>query len=111
MLCERATTSAALRKICERLSSCGFGPDPEVHVQILFPVETAVTLVDDENVAHSRAIKVAAEVPQLYAVESGLTEKDRVLVDGLRKVRDGQEIDPDVQPPAEVFGKLEVAAE
>ncbi|MFM8412287.1 MAG: efflux RND transporter periplasmic adaptor subunit, partial [Alphaproteobacteria bacterium] len=65
-----------------------------------------VFVVDDENVAHSRAIKVAAEVPQLYAVESGLTEKDRVLVDGLRKVRDGQEIDPDVQPPAEVFGKL-----
>jgi hypothetical protein len=45
-----AMTSAALRKICERLSSCGFGPNPEVHVQILFPVETAVTLVDDENV-------------------------------------------------------------
>lgn len=70
-----------------------------------------VYVVDGENVLHSRAITVAAEVPQLYAVESGLAEGDRVLVEGLRKVREGVEIEPDVQAPAELFGKLDVAAE
>ena len=70
-----------------------------------------VFVVGDDGVAHSRAITVAAEVPQLYAVSSGLTEKDRVLVDGLRKVHDGSEVELDLQPPAELFDKLEVAAE
>lgn len=70
-----------------------------------------VFVVDDANVVHSRAIEVAAEIPQLYAVAKGLDEKDHVLVDGLRKVRDGVAIEPDFQPPAELFGKLQVVAE
>lgn len=70
-----------------------------------------VFVVDEKNVVHQRPIAVAAELPQVYVVESGLTEKDRVLVDGLRKVRDGSVIEPDFKQPSEVFEKLEVAAE
>lgn len=70
-----------------------------------------VFVVDDSGVVHSRPIKVAAELPQLYVVDSGLTEGDRILVEGLRKVREGSTIVPDVQPAADVISKLEVAAE
>ncbi|OQX70393.1 MAG: efflux transporter periplasmic adaptor subunit [Sorangiineae bacterium NIC37A_2] len=70
-----------------------------------------VFVVDEQNVVHSRPITVAAELPQLYAVASGLEENDRVLIDGLRKVRDGSLIHAEFKAPAEVHAQLEVPAE
>jgi membrane fusion protein, multidrug efflux system len=70
-----------------------------------------VFVVDEKNVVHTRAVKVQAELPQLYVIEEGLSETDRVLVDGLRKVRDGSEIAVDFKPPSEVLAHLEVPAE
>lgn len=70
-----------------------------------------VFVVDEKNVVHSRPIEVAAELPQLYVVESGLSDSEKVLLDGLRKVREGSVIEPDYKQPAEVFAQLEVEAE
>lgn len=70
-----------------------------------------VFVVDEKNVVHSRPITVAAELPHLYAVESGVGEKDRILVDGLRKVRDGVVIGVDFKPPSEVLAHLDVPSE
>jgi membrane fusion protein (multidrug efflux system) len=67
--------------------------------------------VDDKNVVHSRSITVAAEMPQVYAIEKGLDEHDKILVDGLRKVRDGATVEVEFKPPAEVLAHLEVPAE
>src|SRR5690606_24857699 len=68
-----------------------------------------VFVVDEKGVVHQRPIAVTAELPQLYVVESGLEENERIVLDGLRKVRDGSVITPDYQKPAEVFAHLEVA--
>lgn len=70
-----------------------------------------VFVVDEKNVVHSRPITVAAELPQVFVVASGVEERDRILIDGLRKVRDGAKIEVDYQEPAEVFTHLEVPAE
>lgn len=70
-----------------------------------------VYVVDEKNVLHSRPITVAAEMPHVYLVASGLDEKDKVLVEGLRKVRDGIAIEQDYKQPPEVLGHLEVPAE
>ena len=70
-----------------------------------------VYVVDENNVVHSRPITVRAELPQLFAIATGLTETDKVLVEGLRKVHDGVTIDPDYKPSAEVLAHLEVRAE
>lgn len=70
-----------------------------------------VYVVDDKNVLHSRPITVSAELPQVYVVSSGLTDQDRILVEGLRKVKDGTLIQQDYKEPADVMGHLEVAAE
>ncbi len=70
-----------------------------------------VFVVDDKNVVHSRPITVRAELPQLYAVATGVTEQDKILVEGLRKVRDGATIAPDFKAAPEVLAHLEVAAE
>jgi membrane fusion protein, multidrug efflux system len=70
-----------------------------------------VYVVDEKNVVHSRPITVAAEMPQVYVVASGLDEHDKVLVEGLRKVRDGATIEIDFKQPTEVLAHLEVPAE
>ena len=70
-----------------------------------------VFVVDDKNVVHSRPITVAAEMPHVYVVEKGIDEHDKILLDGLRKVRDGATIEVDFKQPAEVLAHLEVPAE
>ena len=70
-----------------------------------------VYVVDDKNVVHSRPITVSAELPNVFVVESGLEEKDRVLCDGLRKVRDGATIGVDFKAPNDVLAHLDVPAE
>jgi membrane fusion protein, multidrug efflux system len=70
-----------------------------------------VYVVDEKNVVRSRPISVAAELPHVYVVENGIDEHDRLLVEGLRKVRDGAAIAVDYKQPADVLGHLEVPAE
>jgi membrane fusion protein, multidrug efflux system len=70
-----------------------------------------VFVIDEKNVVRSRPITVSAELPQVYVVESGLEEHDKILLDGLRKVRDGAAIEVDYKQPADVLAHLEVPAE
>lgn len=69
-----------------------------------------VFVVDDKNTVRAREIRVAAEVPHLFVVGRGLSERDRILVEGLRKVRDGLEVELEFQEPSAVFASLEVPA-
>jgi membrane fusion protein, multidrug efflux system len=70
-----------------------------------------VYVVDEKGVVHSRAITVSAELPHLFVVDKGIDEKDKILADGLRKVRDGATIGIDYKPPSEVLEHLDVPAE
>lgn len=70
-----------------------------------------VFLIDKENVAHMSMIKVGAELPHLFVVEEGLKEDDRILLDGLRKVKDEQEIGVQFVRPDSVMMNLEMYAE
>lgn len=70
-----------------------------------------VFVVDAANVVHARAIRVEAELPQLYVVGSGLQPSETILLDGLRKVREGIKVETHFEAPAKVLANLEVAAE
>ena len=54
-----------------------------------------VFVVDDNNVVKTREIKTGAEIPHLYVVTEGLQERDKILVEGLRKVKNNQKIEYD----------------
>jgi membrane fusion protein (multidrug efflux system) len=74
--------------------------------------KTFVFVVDQEGIVHAREIEVSSEpIPHLYIVERGLEEQDHVLIDGLRRVRDGERIEPALSPPEEVLASLDVHAE
>lgn len=70
-----------------------------------------VYVVDAKNVVQSRPITVTAELPHVFVVESGLDEHDKIIVDGLRKVRDGAVVEVDLKSPSDVLAHLEVSAE
>ncbi|MCB9669801.1 MAG: efflux RND transporter periplasmic adaptor subunit [Alphaproteobacteria bacterium] len=70
-----------------------------------------VFVVDEQHIAHLREITVLEELPHLYVVGEGLDEKDEILLDGLRKVRDGQEVHTHFEEPETVMAHLDVHAE
>ena len=51
-----------------------------------------VFVVDEQGVVKSRQITIGAEMPHLYAVAEGLTDGDKILIEGLRKVKNNQKI-------------------
>ncbi len=70
-----------------------------------------VLVIGKDEIVRTRHIKVGAELTHLYEVKSGLKESDIILLEGLRKVRDGEKISHDFQEPKEVLSSLELYAE
>jgi membrane fusion protein (multidrug efflux system) len=70
-----------------------------------------VFVVDDHNVVKQREITVAHELPHLYVLSKGLDAQERIMLDGLRKVRDGDEIAVEYQQPKEAYARLEVSVQ
>lgn len=70
-----------------------------------------VFVVDEKNVVHSKPITIIAELPHVYVVQKGVDEKDKILIEGLRKVRDGAVVEADFKQPSDVLAHLEVPAE
>lgn len=70
-----------------------------------------VFVVDDDGVVKQRSISVAAELPHAFIVDGGLADTDHVLLEGLRKVHEGEHIEVKIEEPAEVFAQLKYHAE
>ena len=73
--------------------------------------EKYVYVVNSENQLVQKRIEIAEELPHLYIVKSGLEATDRILLEGLRKVRDGQEIAVNFQSPEVMMSELALNAE
>lgn len=70
-----------------------------------------VFVVDKDNRVKARQINVAADMEDLYVVSSGLAENERILLEGLRKVKENDKIAYAFEDPKSVIGKLKVPAE
>ncbi len=70
-----------------------------------------VYVVDKNNVVHSREIVIRSEIPDLYILKSGLKTDERILLEGIRKVRDGDKITYKYQEPNSVISNLKVYTE
>ena len=56
--------------------------------------------VDDADRAHIRTVKLGERVGELWIVESGLRPGERVVADGVQKVREGLLVVPHPFAPA-----------
>jgi membrane fusion protein, multidrug efflux system len=70
-----------------------------------------VYVLDKNNVLRSKEITVGAEMPHIYVVQNGLAENDKVLLEGLRLVRENEKIHSKFVDPAKVMTQLELYAE
>ncbi len=70
-----------------------------------------VYVVDKDNVLKTREITIGAEMPHIYVVQAGLTENDKVLLEGLRLVRANEKIHYKFLEPKTVLSQLDLYAE
>lgn len=57
-----------------------------------------VYIVDEKGVVTAKQITVAQEMPHLYVVDSGLGVNDKILAEGLGKVKNNEKIEYDFVP-------------
>lgn len=70
-----------------------------------------VFVVDKNNVVHSRPIVISNEMPDLYVVGSGLSATDKILLEGVQKVKDDDKINTAFVSPNGVVARLKLYAE
>lgn len=70
--------------------------------------KTYVFVVDKNGVVKSRNITIGLEMPDVYVVESGLSEKDNILLEGVQKVKDDDKIKTKFIAPRKVLSSLKL---
>lgn len=70
-----------------------------------------VYVIDAANRVHSREITLAAEMPDVYVVAQGLKEGDKILLEGITKVRDLDKIQYRYEAPKQVLSHLTLPTE
>ncbi len=70
-----------------------------------------VYVIDKDNTVRSREITVAAELPHIFMVGSGLKPTDRILLEGLRQVEENEKIEFSFAKPDSVIAHLSLYAE
>ncbi|HQQ94885.1 MAG TPA: efflux RND transporter periplasmic adaptor subunit [Bacteroidia bacterium] len=71
-----------------------------------------VFVIGTDKIVHQREILIAAEMPDIYVIKAGLRENERVLLEGIRKVKDGDALETYAyEEPTSVIRKLSVYVE
>ncbi len=70
-----------------------------------------VFVVDKDNVVKSRNITIGNKMPDLYVVGNGLSENERILLEGIQRVKDDDKVESRFVAPEEVISHLKLYAE
>jgi len=70
-----------------------------------------VFIVDQNNIVHSRNITISGELPDIYVVSEGLKSSDKILLEGIQKVKDDEKIQYTFDDANNVLKHLKLKAE
>lgn len=70
-----------------------------------------VYVLDADNTLKTRHIEIAAELPHIFLVSEGLKEDDTILLEGLRRVSNGDRIKPNLISADDTLAELALQAE
>ena len=72
-----------------------------------------VFVVDKDGIVHQRDIEVDTDnmLEDIYVIKSGLDVNDKIILEGIRQVRDGDKVEYEFQAPEEVLEHLKYRAE
>lgn len=65
-----------------------------------------VYVVDNKNQVKSRPITISNRMTHYYIVDSGLSQTDKILYEGLQNVKEGMTIKPQFMPMAKIKADL-----
>ena len=68
-------------------------------------------VVGDDGVVHQREIVIKDEQDDIFVIEQGLDVNDKIVLEGIRQVRDGEQVEYEFRAPDEVLGNLKYHAE
>ena len=72
--------------------------------------KTYVFVVDKNGKVKSRNIEIAMEMSDLYVVSSGLSTQDKILLEGVQKVKDDDQVKTKFIEPKKVISSLKLKA-
>jgi membrane fusion protein (multidrug efflux system) len=70
-----------------------------------------VFIVDKNDKVSSREITITGEIPDLYVIKTGLNEGDKILLEGVQKVKENDKIKYEFESPKKVINNLRLKAE
>lgn len=70
-----------------------------------------VFVVDENEVVTQQRIHISEEVEDLFIVSKGVTEKDKIVLEGLRQAKSGQKAEYEFEEPEQAFKHLKLRAE
>lgn len=70
-----------------------------------------VFVVDKDNIVRQREITIGTELPDIYILKDGVKEGERIVLEGIRKVKDGDKITYEYENPKKVLPQLKVYVE
>ncbi|WP_298709852.1 efflux RND transporter periplasmic adaptor subunit [uncultured Chitinophaga sp.] len=70
-----------------------------------------VYVVDKDNTVQLRPVTIGAEMPDLFVVKDGLKGDEKILLEGLRKVKNNDKIAFDFENPRSVISQLVLPSE
>ena len=73
--------------------------------------KTYVFVVGKDHVVKQKEITIGAELPHLFIVSNGLSENDTILLEGIRMVKNNEEIETKFLEPNKALSELDLYAE
>ncbi len=70
-----------------------------------------VYVIDKDNVVHQREIKYSNELDDIFVIEKGLEPSDKIVLEGLRQVHEGDTVEYEDRPSEQVASHLKYHAE
>ncbi len=70
-----------------------------------------VYVIDEKNEVHQREVVIQDELDDIYTIKDGIGVNDKIILEGIRQVREGEEIEFEFEEPKDVLKHLKYQAE
>jgi membrane fusion protein, multidrug efflux system len=70
-----------------------------------------VYIVGKDDVVHQREIKTQNEMDDIFVIKKGLSVGDKIVLEGIRQIRDGEKVEYEFRQPELVMAQLKNRAE
>jgi membrane fusion protein (multidrug efflux system) len=67
--------------------------------------------VGEDDVVQQRLITIKHELDDIFVIDSGLDEKDRIVLEGVREVHEGEKVEFEFRTPDEALKNQKFHAE